>query len=191
MKTLDKRSDRIVAKARFSCLVFIREILLAVVLGGGVGAIWWFNDEIENLILKHGQPAMYLKDEYMRWAIVAVGALVLLCFIIDAIRIACKKLYLTEDRLVYHVGVINVRTASIPLRAIKSIETKQNPLTALFGVGSLVIVSDATKPYVVKGVVRAERFARRIMRQVDRHLLPSNNGANQLVTIRLAEPGKM
>lgn len=190
MKTIDRSNDRIVAKARFTSTVFVRDIIIGVLLGGIVGAIWWFNDEIENLIFQKGQPAIYLKDEYMRWVLIAVACLTLLLILIDAIRFASKKLYLTEDRLVYHTGVINVKSVSIPLGAIKSIETKQNPITALLGIGALVVISDAQKPYVIKGIVKAERFARRVMRQLDWYHAPHNsNVGQQLVSIRLLGPG--
>ncbi len=186
MQTLDKKTDRVVAKARFSCWIFMREVIIALILGGAIGAVWYFNDVIENFILKHGSEAIYLTDQNMRWAMLTAGILVLLSIVIEAVQLASKKLFITEDRLVYHLGIFSVRTASIPLTAIKSVETKQNALQAILGYGSVVIVSDAEKPYVVKGVVKAERLARRIMKQLES--TRAAHQQSQLVTIRLAGP---
>lgn len=58
-----------------------------------------------------------------------------------------------------------MRTVVIPLAEIKMVETKQNVLQRLVGIGNLLIVSDAEQPYLVKGIASADRLSRRIMRQ--------------------------
>ena len=110
-------------------------------------------------------PAQYLTDDVMRWVLLGAAGIVLLSFLIQLIVLKSKELVLTEDKVVYREGFLNVRTVVIPLAEIKMVETKQNVLQRLVGIGNLLIVSDAEQPYLVKGIASADRLSRRIMRQ--------------------------
>lgn len=168
MKTLERKYakiDRIVAKGRFSAWTFVLTALVAAVLGGIVAVIWIFKDRIEALFTKT-TPAQYLTDEVMRWVLLGVACVVVACFLLQLIKFKSKELVLTEDKVVYREGFLNVRTVVIPLAEIKMVETKQNALQRLVGVGGLLIVSDAEQPYLVRGVKSADRMTRRIMRQI-------------------------
>lgn len=51
MKALERkysRTERIVAKGKFSAWVFARTVLLAVILGGLIAVVWIFKDQIEG-----------------------------------------------------------------------------------------------------------------------------------------------
>ena len=168
MKTLERKYakiDRIVAKGRFSAWTFVLTALVAAVLGGIVAVIWIFKDRIEALFTKT-TPAQYLTDDVMRWVLLGVACAVVVCFLLQLIKFKSKELVLTEDKVVYREGFLNVRTVVIPLAEIKMVETKQNALQRLVGVGGLLIVSDAEQPYLVRGVKSADRMTRRIMRQI-------------------------
>lgn len=168
MKTLEKKYskiERVVAKGKFSACVYLRTVLLAVILGGLTAVIWVFKDKIEGLFTKT-EPAQYLTDDVMRWVLLGVGVIVLASLVIETIRLNSKELVLTPDKVVFREGILNVRSVVIPLCEIKMVETKQNFFQRLVGVGSLLIVSDAQQPYLVKNLKSPDRLSRRIMRQV-------------------------
>ena len=168
MKTLEKKYskiERVVAKGKFSACVYLRTVLLAVILGGLTAVIWVFKDKIEGLFTKT-EPAQYLTDDVMRWVLLGVGVIVLASLVIETVRFNSKELVLTPDKVVFREGIFNVRSVVIPLCEIKMVETKQNFFHRLVGVGSLLIVSDAQQPYLVKNLKSPDRLSRRIMRQV-------------------------
>ncbi len=168
MKTLEKKYskiERVVAKGKFSACVYLRTVLLAVILGGLTAVIWVFKDKIEGLFTKT-EPAQYLTDDVMRWVLLGVGVIVLASLVIETVRLNSKELVLTPDKVVFREGIFNVRSVVIPLCEIKMVETKQNFFQRLVGVGSLLIVSDAQQPYLVKNLKSPDRLSRRIMRQV-------------------------
>ncbi len=168
MKTLEKKYskiERVVAKGKFSACIYLRTVLLAVILGGLTAVIWVFKDKIEGLFTKT-EPAQYLTDDVMRWVLLGVGVIVLASLVIETVRFNSKELVLTPDKVVFREGIFNVRSVVIPLCEIKMVETKQNFFQRLVGVGSLLIVSDAQQPYLVKNLKSPDRLSRRIMRQV-------------------------
>ena len=168
MRTLEKKYskiERVVAKGKFSACVYLRTVFLAAILGGLTAVVWIFKDKIEGLFTKN-EPAQHLTDDVMRWVLLGVGIIVLSSLLIETIRLNSKELVLTPDKVVFREGILNIRTVVIPLCEIKMVETKQNALQRLVGVGGLLIVSDAEQPYLVRGVKSADRMTRRIMRQI-------------------------
>ena len=169
MKTLERRyskSERIIAKAKFSAAAYLWCVLLAVLLGGAIAAVWAFNDEIERVFTKSDAGAQAITDEVMRWVLLGAGVFVLLCFVAQALSLYGKELIVTEDKVVYRSGFLSMQNTAIPLVEIRIIETHQSFLQRILNVGTVVIVSDAEKPYKIKGVKAADRFTRRIMKQV-------------------------
>lgn len=167
MKTLEKKYskiERVVAKGKFSAWVYLRTVFLGAILGGLTAVIWIFKDKIEGLFTKT-EPAQYLTDDVMRWVLLGVGVVVLFGLIVETIRLNSKELVLTPDKVVFREGVFSVRSVVIPLCEIKMVETKQNFFGRIVGVGSILIVSDAEQPYLVKNVKSPDRLSRRIMRQ--------------------------
>ena len=169
MKTLERRyskSERIIAKAKFSASVYAKSIILALILGAIVGVVWAFREQIEAIIPKAEGAAPILTDEIMRWVLLGAGGLVIISFILQAIVLHAKELIVTEDKVVFRAGVLTVKNTTIPISEIVIIETKQNVLQRLFNTGTVSIVSDAEQPYKIKGVKSADRLTRRIMKQV-------------------------
>ena len=167
MKTLEKKYskiERVVATGKFSAWVYLRTVFLGAILGGLTAVIWIFKDKIEGLFTKT-EPAQYLTDDVMRWVLLGVGVVVLFGMIVETIRLNSKELVLTPDKVVFREGVFSVRSVVIPLCEIKMVETKQNFFGRIVGVGSILIVSDAEQPYLVKNVKSPDRLSRRIMRQ--------------------------
>ena len=169
MKTLERKfskSERIVAKAKFSCSVYIGCVILALVLGGIVGALWIFGPQIEGLFSPNDGTAKYLTDSVMRWVLLGAAGVVLISVVFTAIDLYSKEFIVTEDKIVFREGVAAVRDVVIPLSEIRIIETNQSAMQRLLGIGTVTIISDAVKPYKIKGIKSADRFTRRILRQL-------------------------
>ena len=171
MKTLERKyskSERIVAKARFSAWVFLRQVIVGLVLGGIIAVLWIFGAKIVDLINSKlgGQVALATYFTGLKWAILGSGVFVFVLVILQAISLFSKELIITEDKVVFRYGVFDVENAIIPLSEIKIVENKQRFFQRLVGTGDVCIISDAERPYCIKGVVSAERLTRRIMQQV-------------------------
>lgn len=169
MKTLERKyfkSERIIAKAKFSACVYFKSVILAAVLGAIIAVVWVFKDKIEGIITKNEGPAVYLTDDIMRWVLLGAAVLVILSIIIQSIGLYSKEMIVTEDKVVFRSGVLSVRNTTIPIVEIVIIETNQNLLQRLVNTGTVCIVSDAEQPYKIKGVKAADRLTRRIMKQV-------------------------
>lgn len=167
MKELERKfskTERLVARAKFSLWTFSLEVVLSAILGGAIAAIWIFAPKIEGFITKES-AVRYLTDQNMKWALLAAAGLVLLIFLFHLISFNRKEVLLTSNNLVAKWGVISVRSFMIPVSEIKIIESEQNALQRLFNYGNVVIISDAESPYKIKNVSHPERFARKVMRQ--------------------------
>lgn len=167
MKTLEKKYsklERVVAKGKFSALNYLRTVLIAVILGGIISVVWIFKDSIEGFFTK-SETAVYLTDEVMRYVLLAAGIVVFISLLIETIRFNSRELVLTPDKLVYREGVFSVHTTTVQLVEVKMVETKQNFIQRILGIGNLLIVSDAQQPYQVKNVKSPDRLSRKIMQQ--------------------------
>lgn len=185
MKTLERKyskTERIIAKASFSVAVFLREVIIAALLGGIIAVLWIFRVQMEGWFVDNGGEAKYLTDDIMRWVLLGAGLFVLLCVIIESIEYSGRELIVTEDKIVYRQGIFNVKTVTIPLYAIRIVETKQNAVQRILGCGSLMIVSDAEKPYIIKNINSVDRLARRVMDQ----LALNRNRRQGVMSLRLA-----
>ncbi len=169
MKALEKKyskTERIVAKGKFSAWMFLGTAVLAILLGTIVSVLWVFNDQIEGLFTKSEEPAQYLTDEVLRWVLLGCAIVVIVFFVLQAIEYNSREFVLTPDKAVLREGVLGVKTVVIHLNEIKVVETRQSAIQRMIDVGDLIIVSDAQQPYTIKNVVSADRLTRRIMRQV-------------------------
>lgn len=169
MKALERKyskTDRIIAKAHFSGAVYLSNVFFAIILGGIVGLLWGFNEQIEKVIFKH-DDVLWFGDEIMKWILVGVAAIVLIGLIMKSISIYAKEMIVTEDKLVLRKGVFSVVNATVPLVKIITIETKQRLLQRLFNYGTIIIISDGFCRYELTGVKAVDRLSRRILKQVE------------------------
>ena len=169
MKTLERKyskSERIIAKAKFSATVYLRSVLLAAVLGGIIAVLWSYNEQIEHLFTKGEGPATILTDTIMRYVLLGASIVVLIHLIAQALSLYAKELIVTENQIVFRFGVFAVKNITIPIREVVIIETTHSLLQRILGTGTISIVSDAEQPYKVKGVRGADKLTRRIMKQV-------------------------
>ncbi len=160
------KSERIIARARFSAWAFLREILLAAILGGAIAALWIFAGDIEGALDPNysGAPK-YLSPDNLKWALLAAGLLVVLIAVMHAISLYFREIIVTEDKFLYRSGVGNTVSVMLPLSEIRYIDVRQGPLQSLLGYGKIKVITDGEEPFVINNLVRPERFARRIMYQ--------------------------
>lgn len=169
MRTLERKyskTERIIAKAKFSSTVYLKSVLLALILGVIIAVVWKFSAQIEHVFTKGEGSATILTDEVMRYVLLGAGIVVLISLFTQALSLYAKELIVTENQVVFRFGVIAVKNITIPISEIVIIETTHSFLQRLLGTGTISIVSDAEKPYKVKGVRKADRLTRRIMKQV-------------------------
>ena len=159
-------TERIVARARFSAWAFLREFFIAALLGGIIAVLWIFAPDIERLLDPgfSGQPA-YLTPEVLKWAMLGAGCFVILLTVLHALSIYMQEIIITEDKFLYRSGVGNSVNVMLPLCEIRYIDVRQNLLQLLLGYGQIKVITDGEEPFVIKNLVRPEKFARRIMRQ--------------------------
>ena len=168
MKTLERKfssSERIIAKAKFSAWAYMSCVIVALVLGGIIAVLWIFGGKLEGLLGVENAPK-YLTEQNLRWALLGAAGVVLFTVILVSLKLYGKELIVTEDKIVYREGISSVRNVVIPLKEVRILESHQTGLQRLCGVGSITIISDAEKPYKISGIKSADRFSRRIIRQM-------------------------
>ena len=90
----------------------------------------------------------------------------LLTTLLVTLKLYSKELIVTEDKIVYREGISSVHNVVIPLKEVRILESHQTGFQRLCGTGTITIISDAEKPYHIKGIKSADRFSRRIIRQM-------------------------
>ena len=159
-------TERIIARARFSAWAFLRELFIAAVLGGAIAALWIFADDIDGALDPNfGGSARFLTPENLKWAMVGAGGFVILLTVLHALSIYMQEIIVTEDKFLYRSGVGSTVNVMLPLSEIRYIDVRQNIVQLILGYGQIKIITDGEEPFVIKNLVRPERFARRIMRQ--------------------------
>ncbi|MEG2688378.1 MAG: PH domain-containing protein [Clostridia bacterium] len=183
MRQLEKKfskSERVIARARFTYWVFLRELLLLMVLGGLIAVLWFFAPKIEGAFTKV-ETVQYLTEQNLKWAMLGAGCFVILCALLHFITLNRKEFIVTENNVVCKMGVLSVKSYLLPISGIKIVQSEQNIFQRFLQYGNLIIISDAEKPYVVKYVIQPEKLAQKIIKQV-----ASSNKRNGLNNIKLA-----
>lgn len=159
-------TERIVARARFSAWAFLREVFIAVLLGGIIAVLWLFGSDIEKALDPNFTgTARYLSPDNLRWAMLGAGAFVVLLALLHALSLYRQEIIVTEDKFLYKSGVASTVNVMLPLNEIRYIDVRQNAIQLLLGYGKIKVITDGEEPFVICNLVRPERFARRIMRQ--------------------------
>lgn len=181
MKTLERRyskSERIIAKGKFSRCVFLWDILLAAIIGGLIAVVWVFRGQIEGFFTKNPEQVLYLTDQNMKWALLGGAGFVVLFSLFHIISFWRREMIITEDKFIVRWGVLNVKSLMLPLNEIKIVESEQNIVQMLFRSGNLLIISDAEKPYKVKNLVMPNKLSIKIMRQITQLRTSTNRNLN-------------
>lgn len=158
-------TERIVARARFSAWAFLREVFIAALLGGIIAVLWLFADDIEGALDPNFRVRRAISPPKTSMGDARSGS------VRHSARSSARALplqtgnYLTEDKFLYKSGVGSTVSVMLPLNEIRYIDVRQNALQLLLGYGKIKVVTDGEEPFVIRNLVRPERFARRIMRQ--------------------------
>lgn len=170
-----RKSERIVAKAKFTYMVFLREVLIAAILGGIIAVLWIFTPQINELLKQK-----ILTQSILKWAVVGAGAFVVVLGIFEAIAKWNKEAVITDRKFAARTGVLRLRDIQIPLNQIKSVEVEQNGIQRILGYGNVTIVFDAMTPFKIKGITAPVRFAQSLTRQKSRYEFETSNKSFRL-----------
>ena len=179
MKALERtyrKSERVVSKARFTYVYFLRELLIAVILGAIVALLYVYKTNINGLIDKE-----ILTDEILAYVAAGCGGVVLILCIFEAIGKWQREAVVTDRKFAARFGVIKRYDVQMPLDQIKEVKVHQNILQRIFCYGTVIVIVDAMDPLRIRGICSPLRFAQSITRQKNRYEHSSANKSMQLV----------
>ena len=185
MKALEKtyrKSERIVSKARFTYVFFLRELLIALILGSLVAVSYVYMNKINELVGKD----IFTNDIIAYIALGALGLVLFLC-LLEGLSRWQKEAVVTDRKFAVRVGIIKRIDIQLPLNQILSVTATQNVVERIFNYGKVIVVVDAVTPIVIKGICSPLRFAQSITRQKSQYEYSCANKSMQLV---LAPHGK-
>ena len=107
----------------------------------------------------------WLTPQNLRWALLGAGCLVLLVTLCEAVKMYRREIIVTEDKFVFKQGVFKITSVMLPLAEIRYIDVHQNLIQIALGYGKIRVITDGETPFVIKGLVRPEKFARKVMKQ--------------------------
>ncbi len=165
LERIYSKSDRIVAKAKFTYWVFAGELFFTLLFGGIIACLWIFNLKIEQLIDSSITEVKYLTETNLKWAILGAGGFMLLVTFFHILAFYSKEVILTEDKLVYHVGMMGSEVITVQVYEIVNTHVTQGAFQRLLGIGSVEIIGSGFDSYTIRNIVGPEKFARRIMAQ--------------------------
>ena len=169
MRTLERiysRSERIVLRARFSGFAAAKLIIVAAVLGAIIALLWVYAPEIEGgLDPKFDGTVRYLTPANLKWALLGAACFVIFLVICDAVSMYRQELIVTEDKFIFKQGVFKIRSVMLPLAEIRYIDVHQNVFQVICGYGKIRVITDGDAPFIIKNLVRPEKFARKVMKQ--------------------------
>ena len=181
MKVLERtfrKSERIVAKAKFTYMVFLREVFVAALLGGIIAVLWLFRADINGLLKQE-----ILTERILKFVLIGAGGFVLVLMAIEAVAKWHKEAVITDRKFVVRTGIFRIVDIQLPLNKVELVRVDQNVFQRLLGYGNVRISVDSGDPVTIKGIVSPARFAQCITRQKSRY--EYENG-NKSFTLQLA-----
>ena len=179
MKALERtyrKSERVVSKARFTYAVFLRELLVAAILGGIIAVLYIYKADINKFVGKD-----IMTDQILQYVTAGCAGLVALLCIIEGISKWQKEAVVTDRKYAVRVGLIKRIDLQLPLNQIKAVNVTQNFFERTFCCGKVTVVVDAITPVTIKGICSPLKFAQSITRQKSRYEYECSNKAVQLV----------
>lgn len=168
LERIYSRTERIVARPRFSGWTFLRELFIAAVLGGIVAVLWIYGGAIEKALdPSFSGTARYLSEANLKWALLGCGIFVLFLLVLHVIDFYQRIILITEDKFVYKAGLLSTKSVMLPLNEIRYVDVSQNFIQAILGYGKIKLITEGEAPFVIviKNVVRPQKCARRLMQQ--------------------------
>ncbi len=170
MKALERsysKTERIIAKAKFSAVVYFRCVLLAVILGVIIFLQYEFRGPICAFIAEKLKKTIEISDFVLKMELLAAGILVIISILLTAFSIYRKECIVTETKVVFRKGLIARDCVAIPIASIANIEIGQRFFQRIFNMGKIIVVPESGKIEEIKGVVAPDRLMRRILQQAN------------------------
>ena len=76
-----------------------------------------------------------------------------------------REIIVPGDKFAFKHGVFKITSVMMPLAQIRDIDVHQNLIQIALGYGKIRVITDGETPFVIKGLVRPEKFARKVMKQ--------------------------
>lgn len=163
-------SERIVAKARFTGWVYMRDIFVLAALTAVDYVLYHFVAAVTETIFWYAFAGiaglfilMVLQNSFVRWG---------------------TELILTENKLSGRRGFLNIKISSVQLVQINNLESAASFFGRIFGYGT-VIVNIQDHQYIYKRVVRPDAFVNKVNLQISR-LRKNEQGENIVIKFGLA-----
>lgn len=164
------KSERIVAKAKFTSWVYMRDIFTLLVLTAVDYVLFRFVSLVTEQIFWYVFAGiaglfvlMVLQNTFVRWG---------------------TELVLTENKLSGRKGFFSIRLNSVQLVQINNLESTATFFGRIFGYGT-VIVNIQDNKYVYKRVARPDAFVNKVNMQIAR-LRKNEQGENIVIKFGLA-----
>ena len=93
------------------------------------------------------------------------GGLVLIIAFMHGLSFYAREMILTEDKLIYHVGLLNREIVTIQLYEIVNTQVDQGPFQTIVNTGRIEISGSGGDSYVINHVIAPDKFARRVIHQ--------------------------
>lgn len=156
LKRLPK-GEKVLAKTRKTPLIFLRELLFAVILGGTIAGI---------------QIGFKISQDIMNWVYVGAAAFLMLTGLQSLIKFS-SVLVVTTNKFMYKKYVIIIKVFDTMLYNVDGVEVRYpDPVRRLLNVGHLVLRTRNSE-YVIKNLARPDMFAAKLDKQAS--LRGSNN----------------
>jgi uncharacterized membrane protein YdbT with pleckstrin-like domain len=179
MKALERtyrKSERVVSKARFTYVFFLRELLIAAILGALIAVLYIYAGNINKAIGKD-----IITEQILTYITAGCAGLVLILCIFEGIAKWQREAVVTDRKFAARIGIIKRLDVQMPLDQIKEVKVTQNIFERIFCYGKVIVIVDAMDPLVIKGICSPLRFAQSITRQKNRYEHSSGNKTMQLV----------
>lgn len=144
------QNERIIAKARKSPVILMRELLVLLLCGGFIALfLLYFHWNMDKLI----------------WVIIACAAVFLLFFLNSLFKIISLQLMVTANRFVSRENIIAVKAFETHLANIDGVEVKYNIFGRIFNMGNIEIITHSTR-HTFKNIGRPDQFAALLNKQI-------------------------
>jgi len=138
------KGEKIYAKTHKSAIIFMRDVLIAILLFGiAVGVHLGFK----------------IDTKIMLWVYIACGVVVIFCLCDSAVRYASTLLAVTTHKFMFKEDIITIKVFDTQLQNIDSIEVDyKTPLRRALNVGDIT-VRTRNSVHVFRNISRPDRFS--------------------------------
>lgn len=142
--------EKVVATARKSLFIFLRELLIALLIGGVIGGFYY---------------GLHWQFDKMLYVYIGCGIILVLFFINNFIKIVSTALLVSTSKFLFKKDLITITVFQTQLQNIDGIEVKyKTPLHRLFNAGNVSVLTRNAR-YELKNISQPDIFASRLNKQ--------------------------